>query len=118
MEEFNNDLNSFLNLGEKGSDCIVFHLGSHSVKFGLASQFQPFIIPNCISHRIKINNEMNIDSESVFEQNDVFLNNFLIMEQDVIKKISKLENKNKKNKMIISNKPYTNIKVIFNYIDL
>lgn len=29
---------NFMNLGEKGADTIVVQLGSHSIKFGLASQ--------------------------------------------------------------------------------
>ena len=29
---------NFLNLGEKGADTMVIQLGSHSIKFGLASQ--------------------------------------------------------------------------------
>ena len=46
-----NDLSSFLNPNDKGSDCIVFQIGSHSIKFGLASQLIPFVIPNCIAYK-------------------------------------------------------------------
>jgi hypothetical protein len=49
-------LASFLNLNDKGSDCIVFQLGSHSIKFGLASQLIPFVIPNCIAYKKNIDN--------------------------------------------------------------
>jgi actin-related protein len=41
---------TFLNLQEKGADTFIFNLGSHSVKFGLASQQQPFIAPNVIAY--------------------------------------------------------------------
>jgi len=41
---------SFLNLSEKGADTIIIHAGSHSIKFGLASQMQPFIAPNVIAY--------------------------------------------------------------------
>jgi len=50
------DLASFLNLNDRGSDCIVFQLGSHSIKFGLASQLIPFVIPNCIAYKKYIDN--------------------------------------------------------------
>jgi actin-related protein len=112
------DLNSFLNIGERGSDSVVFHIGSHSIKFGLASQFQPFIIPTCIAHKLNDTENMQIDSESINEQNELFLNNYLNMEQDILKKIGKLEQKLKKNKLISSNKPYPNIKVNHTNIDI
>lgn len=41
---------TFLNLQEKGADTLILHLGSHSIKFGFASQTQPFIAPNVIAH--------------------------------------------------------------------
>ena len=41
---------STLNFFEKGNDCIVIHPGSHSIKFGLASQQTPFIVPSVIAH--------------------------------------------------------------------
>ena len=41
---------SFLNLSEKGADTMIIHPGSHSIKFGLASQIQPFIAPNVIAY--------------------------------------------------------------------
>jgi actin-related protein len=116
--EDSNDLSSFLNIGEKGSDSVVFHIGSHSVKFGLASQFQPFVIPTCIAHRLIDIENMSVDSESVNEQNEVFLNNYLYMEQDLLKKIGKLEQKLKKNKINPSVKPFPNIKVIHTKIDI
>jgi actin-related protein len=117
MEDQNgNDFNSFLNIGEKGSDTLVFQFGSHSVKFGLASQLQPFVIPNCIAYRLIENDDeydqMDIDIEINIkneESNDTFLSNLVSMEQDVIKKLMKLEQRQKgKNKLIIPNK---NIKV-------
>jgi hypothetical protein len=71
------DLNCFLNPAEKGSDSLVFQLGSHSVKFGLASQLTPFVIPNCIAYRKKenINISENINFSENFpnkEKNDSF----------------------------------------------
>lgn len=53
---------TFLNLQEKGADTLVLHLGSHSIKFGLASQLQPFIVPNVIAHPRK-------DGKKIFELN-------------------------------------------------
>lgn len=41
---------SFLNLSEKGADTMIIHPGAHSIKFGLASQMQPFIAPNVIAY--------------------------------------------------------------------
>ena len=45
-------LEKILNLTEKGSDVIILHPGSQTLKFGLASQMQPFIMPNAIAHRM------------------------------------------------------------------
>ena len=45
-------LEKMLNLTDKGADVIIFHPGSHSLKFGLASQVEPFVIPNVIAHRM------------------------------------------------------------------
>ena len=50
--ENQDNVNPFLSQSDKGSDSIVVQLGSHSIKFGLASQYQPFIIPNVIAHLI------------------------------------------------------------------
>jgi hypothetical protein len=48
------DINPFLDLKDtKNNDIIVVQIGSHSIKFGLASQTQPFVIPNVIAHLIK-----------------------------------------------------------------
>jgi len=44
------NLINFLNLGEKGSDTFVFNFGSHSIKFGLASQVQPFMVPTVVAY--------------------------------------------------------------------
>ncbi len=46
------NLEKILNLAEKGSDVIILHPGSQTLKFGLASQLQPFIMPNAIAHRL------------------------------------------------------------------
>lgn len=45
-------INQF-NLFDKGNDCIILHLGSHSIKFGLGSMSQPFLVPNAIAHPTK-----------------------------------------------------------------
>jgi len=45
-------LEKILNLTEKGSDVIILHPGSQTLKFGLASQTQPFIMPNAIAHKL------------------------------------------------------------------
>ena len=43
-----------LNVHDKGSDCIVIHPGSDSLKFGLASQFEPFVTSMIIAYPKKI----------------------------------------------------------------
>ena len=43
-------IEKILNLGDKGSEVIILHAGSHSLKFGLASQLQPFLIPTVVAH--------------------------------------------------------------------
>lgn len=113
-----NDLNSFLNINERGSETLVFQLGSHSIKFGLASQLTPFVIPNCIAHRKieKETSEMQVDEEggdivditkpktsnitsNLYDINDTFLSNLLNIEQDIIKRQLKMEQKVKGKKM-------------------
>jgi actin-related protein len=58
---------SFLNLSEKGADTMIIHPGSHSIKFGLASQMQPFIAPNVIAYpRKKDGNPLfNVDQSLI-----------------------------------------------------
>jgi actin-related protein len=54
--------NPFINQNDtKGNDCIVVQIGSESIKFGLASQYAPFVIPNVIAY--KISNPKNIENE-------------------------------------------------------
>lgn len=122
MEDQSADFNSFLNQGEKGSDCVVFQFGSHSVKFGLASQLQPFVVPNCIAYRynddsdkmdveIEIKNN-NLNNEGRDEKSDLFLSDLLNVEQEIIGKLVKLEQKEKgKNKLANQNKTYSANKV-------
>ena len=43
-----------LNLHDKGSDCVILHPGSHSLKFGLASQYEPFVTPMVVAHPVKV----------------------------------------------------------------
>lgn len=124
MDEFGSDLNSFINMGEKGSDTIVFQLGSHSIKFGLASQLTPFVIPMTIAYlKTKDENKMNIDSQpnedevliyNKFIETESFYLNLNVFEQETLKKMMKLEQKLKiKNKNNLP-KTYTNFKVILN----
>jgi actin-related protein len=48
---------SFLNIGEKGADNVVLELGSHSIKLGLASQMQPFMVPTVIAYPTRVTDE-------------------------------------------------------------
>ena len=122
MDEFGSDLNSFINLGEKGSDTIVFQLGSHSMKFGLASQLTPFVIPMTIAYlKNKSENDMEIDGEE--KENDYSDFNYVetesfnaginALEQETLKKMAKLEQKLKIKTKSNLPKTYTNIKVIY-----
>jgi len=52
-EQQDQTLINFLSPTDKGGDCVIIHPGSHSIKFGLASQMQPFLIPNVIAHPTK-----------------------------------------------------------------
>ncbi len=120
MDEFGSDLNSFINMGEKGSDTIVFQLGSHSMKFGLASQLTPFVIPMTIAYlKNKRDSEMEIDDEECendytdfnYVETESFNTAFSALEMETLKKMARLEQKLKsKNKGNLP-KTYTNIKV-------
>ena len=86
-DPFDNNVNPFLSQSDKGSDSIVVQLGSHSIKFGLASQYYPFLIPNVIAHRIKPNppkeNNDTKDKESmdiIVEEDDEISEAFLSRE--------------------------------------
>ena len=46
------DFDTFTNPSEKGFDTIVLQIGSHSIKFGYSTQYQPFIVPNVIAYKI------------------------------------------------------------------
>jgi actin-related protein len=122
MDEFGSDLNSFINLGEKGSDTIVFQLGSHSMKFGLASQLTPFVIPMTIAYlKNKSENDMEIDGEENendytdfnYVETESFNSGINALEQDTLKKMAKLEQKLKIKTKSNLPKTYTNIKVIY-----
>ena len=76
------DVNPFLDQKDtKNKDTIVIQIGSHSIKFGLASQYQPFIIPNVIAHKINPNLTFNDD--------------FIQCVNDIENNIVQKENKNK-----------------------
>ena len=133
MDEFASDLNSFINMGDKGSDTIVFQLGSHSIKFGLASQLNPFLIPNSIAHINKFpqstedSTKMQIDEtfsnekdsyssySTNFKETESFSSTLNLFEQETLKKMSKLELKLKLKSKSNLPKTYTNIKVNIKY---
>lgn len=126
MDEFGSDLNSFINMGEKGSDTIVFQLGSHSLKFGLASQLTPFVIPMTIAYlKNKRDNDMEVDEEENandytdfnYMESDGFNAGISALEQETLKKMAKLEQKLKIKTKSNLPKTYTNIKV-FAYLNI
>jgi actin-related protein 8 len=126
------DLGNFMNITERGSDSIVFQFGSHSVKFGLASQLTPFVIPNCIAYKkiemseintllsqnenhsnhtfyVDGDDQMNVDSDTYISRPEItesFLSNLLNIEQETIKKQIKLEQRLKLKKIPNSNKSF------------
>ena len=42
---------NILNPSEAAADCIVLSIGSSSIKLGVASQLQPFLVPNIIAYQ-------------------------------------------------------------------
>lgn len=44
---------NIINPSETGSDCIVLNIGSSSIKLGVASQLEPFMVPNIIAYQSK-----------------------------------------------------------------
>ena len=53
---------------------MIIHAGSHSIKFGLASQMQPFIAPNVVAYPRKDGKKIfNIDEERDREASRQFL---------------------------------------------
>ena len=52
-EQKDADLISSFNVYEKGSDCMIIHPGSHSIKYGLASMSQPHLVATAIAHPSK-----------------------------------------------------------------
>ena len=85
------DLNPFLDQKDiKNNDTIVLQIGSHSIKFGLASQYQPFVIPNVIAHLINRESQINIDIDNL-SFNENFINCLTEIENCIVQK----ENKNK-----------------------
>ena len=109
-DQFNT--NPFINQNDtKGNDCIVVQIGSESIKFGFASQYAPFVIPNVIAYKTKskiekdIKNEekmeIEIENEGINEDlinennknnnniSDEFLSCLLKIEQEIVKKENK-----------------------------
>ena len=87
------EVNPFLDQKDtKNKDTIVIQIGSHSIKFGLASQYQPFLIPNVIAHKIKPDASSNINIEL---DNLTFNDDFISCVNDIENNIIQKENKNK-----------------------
>ena len=87
------ELNPFLDQKDtKNKDSIVIQIGSHSIKFGLASQYQPFLIPNVIAHKLKPDRTSNINIEL---DNLTFNDDFILCVNDIENSIVQKENKNK-----------------------
>ena len=87
------EVNPFLDQKDlKNKDTIVIQIGSHSIKFGLASQYQPFIIPNVIAHKINPDKATNINIEL---DNLTFNEDFISCVNDIENNIVQKENKNK-----------------------
>ena len=86
------DINPFLDQKDiKNNDVIVIQIGSHSIKFGLASQYQPFVIPNVIAQLLPSDSsEINIELDHL-SFNDNFKNCVSEIENSIVQK----ENKNK-----------------------
>ena len=85
------DVNPFLDQKDiKNNDTIVIQIGSHSIKFGLASQYQPFVIPNVIAHLIHRESQINIELDNL-SFNENFINYLTEIENCIVQK----ENKNK-----------------------
>ena len=75
------ELNPFLDQKDtKNKDSIVIQIGSHSIKFGLASQYQPFLIPNVIAHKLKPDRTSNINIEL---DNLTFNDDFILCVNDI-----------------------------------
>lgn len=107
------DIANFLNLNEKGSDTIVFHIGSHSIKFGLSTQLQPFIIPNCIAFRKRNIDKSNANisqmDTQILDPSESFNESCDFIKRDLLKKLSRLERINR-NKSIKKENELTNMK--------
>ena len=86
------DINPFLDQKDtKNNDIIVVQIGSHSIKFGLASQYQPFVIPNVIAHLVQPEStQINIELDNL-SFNENFVNCVNEIENCIVQK----ENKNK-----------------------
>ena len=86
------DVNPFLDQKDtKNNDTIVIQIGSHSIKFGFASQYQPFVIPNVIAHLINPEpSQINIELDNL-SFNENFINCVYEIENCIVQK----ENKNK-----------------------
>ena len=87
------EINPFLDQKDtKNKDTIVIQIGSHSIKFGLAAQYQPFLIPNVIAHKKKPDISSNINIEL---DNLTFNEDFISCVNDIENNIIQKENKNK-----------------------
>lgn len=95
-DQIDPNINPFLGASEKGSDSIVVQLGSHSIKFGLASQLLPFIIPNVIAYHTtnqqENTNKMDVDDIEEDSEDAAFVEHLNKIQQDIISKEKKVKN--------------------------
>ena len=56
---------NILNPSENAADCIVLNIGSSSIKLGVASQLEPFMVPNAIAYqKYGTQEEKKLETES------------------------------------------------------
>lgn len=49
--EKDRNLINIINPNDPGSEYIILNIGTHTIKYGLASQLSPFVVPNLIAYR-------------------------------------------------------------------
>lgn len=88
----NSEFEAFINPNEKGFETIVLQIGSHSIKFGYASQYQPFIIPNVIAYKIKRDDDFKNKIEDTYESyNEELKFELKLIEEEFMREIGKEE---------------------------
>lgn len=91
------EFENFVNPTEKGFDTVVVQLGSHSIKFGYASQFQPFVVPNCIAYKLKDGSSENLNTWAI-SSTSLIESEIGRAEDEISKELSKFEKLNNFNK--------------------